>query len=378
MRPESSKSEVCSSNGSPEFRDLARLLDGLSYSCLTAKQPVQVTVSSITADSREVTASTLFVALAGSKTDGHQFIDQAIRNGCAAIIIENGKGSISEFKDADICVVAVEDSRLAYAAIAANFYDHPAREMAFIGITGTNGKTTVTYLLEHIFEQLGLPVGVIGTVNYRYSTPSGKAEVAAPFTTPEPLILQRLLRTMAKAGVRYVVMEASSHALFQNRLGDIQCDVAAFTNLSHDHLDYHADMEEYFEAKTRLFTKYLKKEGRAVITIGEAGQEPNWPTRVLDLCAKEGLHTSGPVRMKRREVRLIEIDSRRDGTTITLATMSGDITIATPLVGRFNVDNITNSYRYMSGNGVGPAKGRAPPDHCTRSSRPSATCYGRG
>jgi MurE/MurF fusion protein len=324
----------------PEVKTLAGLLDGLSYATLSALQPEQVTISSVTADSRQAQASSLFIALAGTKTDGHRFLTQAIGQGCSAIVIEEGKGNSAELADATICIVAVKDSRRACAVIAANFYDHPARKMIFIGITGTNGKTTITYLLEHILEQFGLPVGVIGTINYRYSTPLGKMEVAAPFTTPEPLILQGLLRTMAKAGVRYVLMEASSHALLQYRLGDIQCDVAAFTNLSHDHLDYHADMEEYFAAKMRLFTDYLKKDGTAVITSSEAAGGENWQVRLADLCAARGVVSIRAGVDEDAEVRLVHVDSRRDGTAITLATAAGDCRIDSPLVGRFNVDNI--------------------------------------
>ena len=340
MNPGNKLSGGPDANGYSEVKSLVELLAGLSYSTLSAIQPEQVTVSSVTADSRQVKSASLFVALAGTKTDGHRFLAQAISQGCSAIIVEEGKGNPAELADATICIVAVKDSRQAYAAIAANFHDHPAGKMIFIGITGTNGKTTITYLLEHIFERLGLPVGVIGTVNYRYSTPLGKREVAAPFTTPEPLVLQALLRTMAGAGVRYVLMEASSHALFQHRLGDIQCDVAAFTNLSHDHLDYHADMEEYFAAKTRLFTDYLKKGGKAVITFGEAGQEQSWPSRLADLCNRKGIASIKAGIGRDAEVRLVLVDSRREGTTIMLATMAGDIEITTPLVGRFNVDNI--------------------------------------
>jgi MurE/MurF fusion protein len=340
MRPGNNITGDPDSDRFTEVKTLAGLLDGLSYTTLSALQPEQVTIASVTADSRQAQASSLFVALAGTKTDGHRFLSSALGQGCTAIVIEEGKIDMAELADASLCIVAVNDSRQAYAAIAANFYDHPAREMTFIGITGTNGKTTITYLLEHIFEQFGLPVGVIGTVNYRYSSPSGKTEVAAPFTTPEPLILQALLRTMAKAGVRYVLMEASSHALFQHRLGDIQCDVAAFTNLSHDHLDYHADMEEYFAAKTRLFTDYLKKDGRGVITCSEAAEGENWQRRLTELCTARGIASVRTGVDEDAEVRLVHADSRRDGTTLQLATAAGDCRIDSPLVGRFNVENI--------------------------------------
>jgi MurE/MurF fusion protein len=339
MRPKNKHSSDDNSQGSPRLRCLADLLDGLVYSCLTATQPFQVMISSLTADSREVKASTLFIAVAGLKADGHRFIAQAISNGCAAVVVEKEAVNPAEIA-AGVCAVVVADTRKALADIAANYYDHPARSMTFIGITGTNGKTTITYLLEHIFKQYGLPVGVIGTVSYRYSTPSEKKEIAASFTTPEPLLLQGLLRTMSDAGVRYILMEVSSHALFQNRLSDIQCDVAAFTNLSRDHLDYHAGMEEYFLAKTYLFTEHLKKEGKAVITLSETGAGENWQNRMLEFCVSRNIKTIQAGVGEAAEVRLTQVRSRRDGTAISLATAGGQIDMETPLVGRFNVDNI--------------------------------------
>ena len=328
------------SGGFSGGKSLAALLDGLSYRTLSTVQPEHVAISFVTADSREAAAGGLFVALAGTRTDGHRFLAQVLSKGCCAVVIEEGKGDVAELAGAPLCIVAVQDSRAALAAIAANFYDHPAREMRFIGITGTNGKTTVTYLLEHILEAFGLPVGVVGTVNYRYSSASGKIEVAAPFTTPEPLILQGLLQTMVGAGVRYVLMEASSHALLQHRLGDIRFDVAAFTNLTHDHLDYHVDMEDYFTAKTRLFTDFLKDDGRAVITCHETPGRTNWQARLADLCTAKGIAAIRAGGGGDGQVRLVRAEHRRYGTTITLATPAGEVTIASPLVGGFNVDNL--------------------------------------
>ena len=340
MRPENNIVENRDTRGFPGDKSLAAVLDGLSYRTLSAVQPEHVPISSVTADSRDAGASSLFVALAGTRSDGHRFLAQVMSKGCRAIVIEEGKVDATGLAGSGLCIVAVHDSRAALAVIAANFYDHPSREMIFIGITGTNGKTTITYLLEHILHEFGLPVGVIGTVNYRYSTPSGKTEVAAPFTTPEPLILQGLLRTMVNAGVRYVLMEASSHALLQHRLGDIRFDVAAFTNLSHEHLDYHTDMEDYFAAKSRLFTDYLKEDGRAVMTCSEATGGANWQMRLAGICVARDIATIRAGRGEEAQVRLVQADSFRHGTTIRLATPAGEGTIASPLVGGFNVDNL--------------------------------------
>jgi len=338
MKPKNPESGGGKSGGMTPVRSLSRLLEGLTYTVLSAADPSQVLVSSMTGDSRKAGESSLFVALTGTKTDGHHYCVQAAAQGCAAILIEEGKIDPALLAGSAACIIAVKDSRRAYAGLAANFFEHPARNMRFIGITGTNGKTTITYLLEHILEQAGLAVGVIGTVNYRYSTANGKVEAAAPFTTPEPLLLQGLLRTMADAGVQYVLMEASSHALLQHRLGDIRFDVAAFTNLSRDHLDYHADMEAYYLAKTRLFTDYLKDEGKAVITCCET--EAQWPERLAELCASRKIETVLVGQEMRAEIRLVRADSRRDGTSLVLETCAGVVCMESPLVGAFNSENI--------------------------------------
>ncbi len=343
MAPVNSGMGESSGRTRPKTVSLASVLSGIAYTVLSEVAPDDVVISSVTADSREVMKSGLFVAISGAKTDGHLFLDQAMARGCTAMVVEEGRVKNSAFAEKGVCVVSVKDSRRAYAAIACNFFGHPAREMIFVGVTGTNGKTTVTYLLEHIFEQYGLPAGVIGTVSYRYSTPSGKIETPAPFTTPEPFILQKLLREMADAGVRYVLMEASSHALFQDRLGDIRFDVAAFTNISHEHLDYHGGMEEYFDSKTRLFTAYLKKDGEAVITCGETGPELSWQHRLIKLCRENGIAMLRAGWGDDIEMRLIHADSRRDGTTIMLETVEGALRINSPMVGRFNVENITTA-----------------------------------
>jgi len=345
-----SKSKGLDIEGHSHDMHLSDLLEGLAFSTLNAVDPNQVEITLVTADSRQAKKKSLFVALSGTKTDGHLYLNDAMTGGCAGIVVEEGSVDTTAIADfPDVCCIAVADSRQAYSVIAGNFYRHPAREMTFVGITGTNGKTTVTYLLEHVLESAGFRVGVIGTVNYRYSTPSGKIELPAPYTTPEPVILQGLLRKMADAGIRYVLMEASSHALFLDRLGDVRFDVAAFTNLSHDHLDYHSGMEDYFAAKTRLFTNYLKKDGTAVVTCGEAGPEQNWQVLLIRMCRNMGVKTLTAGINEDAVVRLVHADSRRDGTTIILETTTGDIRINSPMVGRFNVENIVTTIGICQG-----------------------------
>ncbi len=335
------KSKGPDSTGRPQTVCLSELLEGVSYSTANAVDLDKVFISTVTADSRQAGKNCLFIALPGLKTDGHLFLAEAEAKGCAALVAEEGRLSEAALAgETGACLISVSDTRRAYAAIAENFYRHPAQDMIFVGITGTNGKTTVSYLLEHVLIHFGLPVGVIGTVNYRYSTPLGQKEFPAPYTTPEPFILQGLLRTMADAGVRYVLMEASSHALLLDRLGDIRFDTAAFTNLSHDHLDYHGRMEDYFAAKTRLFTDYLKENGTTVITCSASGPEQNWQVLLKRLCLDRGIKTLPVGTGEDAGIRLIHADSRRDGTTIMLETTAGNVAINTPMVGKFNVENI--------------------------------------
>jgi len=205
--------------------------------------------SSITSDSREVRPGSLFVAIAGGSKDGHDFIDEVIAKGAAAII-----GERELHRKIPVPYTRVNDSRLALAEAAAAFYGHPSRSMKVLGVTGTSGKTTTTYALESILHAAGFKVGVIGTVNYRYGDAREVHVLPSTHTTPGPVELQRLIATMREKGVTHLVAEVSSHALSQKRAHGIRFDVAAFTNLTPEHLDFHRDMEDYFAAKKILFT----------------------------------------------------------------------------------------------------------------------------
>jgi len=336
---------------------LPDLLHGVVYSVLGPKQPAGVRISGVAVDSRKVRAGSLFVALAGSRTDGHAYLDQVMAHdrvcgsgielsqgcGCAALVVEESRVAPERFADCHQCVIMVADTHLAYARIAANLYGNPAQALTLVGITGTNGKTTVSYLLESVLRQKGLAVGVIGTVNYRYRDAQGQeVELPAPFTTPEPLLLQALLRQMVDAGVTHVIMEVSSHALVQRRLGDLHFDVAAFTNLSRDHLDYHRDMDDYFAAKCLLFADHLKKRGAAVITHS-ASIDPQETVRAAELVRLAEVQGARVLQCGREGVSDIyprTIQSGLDFTTMTLRVPSGLLFFSTPLVGDFNVANL--------------------------------------
>ncbi len=221
-------------------------------------------VSSVEYDSRRVKKGSLFIAVEGFTSDGHRFVDTAVDNGAAAVCVAKDRaGDFGWLKDRGVGVMETSDTRTALSRLSAAFFGFPSRSMLAIGITGTNGKTSITYMLESILKRHGLNPGVIGTINYRW----GGREFPAANTTPESRDLQEILYRMKKDGVDAVVMEVSSHALELRRADDIDFDAAVFTNLTRDPLDFHHDFEHYFSAKTRLFTllENSYKKGRCAI-----------------------------------------------------------------------------------------------------------------
>lgn len=223
-------------------------------------------ITEICYDSRKAAPGCAFLCISGTGSDGHNFVDMARRRDAAVIIAEK-----PEVQGDDVLHTA--NTRLALARMASNFYGNPARELHIIGVTGTNGKTTVTYLLKQVLEQAGHRVGLIGTIQNLI----GEQVLESNYTTPEPLTLYKILRRMADAGCDYAVMEVSSHSLAQDRVGDIRFDVGIFTNLTQDHLDFHGTMENYMLAKAKLFSMCEKgvlnaddPAGRRIAALGTA------------------------------------------------------------------------------------------------------------
>ncbi len=332
------------------------LLVSLDNHHLLIGSPSDCIITQVTSDSRKATAGSLFIALGGSRCDGHSFIDQAVEQHCSALLVEKGRLDRDFSAEAGVCVVEVDDTRSAYARIAETLFDHPARQMTMVGVTGTNGKTTVSYLLESVLHQAGRRPGVVGTINYRYRTEQGEVmQIPSSFTTPEPLLLQETLRRMADAGVDTVIMEISSHGLEQQRIGTLLFDVAAFTNLSRDHLDYHEDMEAYFAAKVLLFTKHLHEGGRAVVTMGEsAGQESPWSDKLKKICTEHNFAVlccggdSG-------DIFPLQVTGDLGGSKIRLQTPAGEWDVSSPLVGDFNVTNIQTTFGIALALGLDPS-----------------------
>lgn len=237
---------------------LKEYLEGIP--CTTSIPPgemEQISVTSVTNDSRQVREGSIFVCVRGGRFDGHTKAAEALDNGAAAVVVERDLGLPRQ--------ILAENSRAAYALLCANHFGNPARKLKLVGITGTSGKTTVAFLIKSILEQAGKKVGLIGTIRNQI----GELEFPAKHTTPDPYQLHTMLDRMAEAGCEYVVMEASSHALDQQRLTGCRFAAAVFTNFSQDHLDYHKTMENYFAAKKKLFSMTEKP----VVNLDDANGE---------------------------------------------------------------------------------------------------------
>ena len=295
-------------------------------------------VPDIAYDSRKVVPGSLFVAVRGSHSDGHQFIPQAIKQGAVAVVAEHGRTAAAP---GDVPVMFVHDSRRALALLAGAFYDHPSRRLRLVGVTGTNGKTTTTYLVKAIIEAAGNIAGLIGTIDYRV----GDKVYPAPNTTPESLDLQRLLAEMAALRATHCVMEVSSHALTLGRTVGCRFAAAAFTNLTQDHLDFHETMESYFQAKLRLFTG-LSADASAVVNdddprAAEIISATRARTITFGMTGRADVRPSGTIR------------HGIEGLAFTAATPAGPVSIESPLVGRHNVYNILTAIGLGSALGFG-------------------------
>lgn len=224
-----------------------------------------IDIKGIAFDSRKVKPGDLFVAIRGKNSDGHDFISDSIKRGAVSVIYQKDwtEALVIREKYPEIAWIGADDTRDAIAHISARFFNNPSEEATLVGITGTNGKTTISYILKYILEGCGHDTGVIGTIGYLIKNEFFQA----PHTTPESPDFQQLLRKMVDEGCRYIISEVSSHALFQKRVDYSRFKTAIFTNLTQDHLDFHMTMEGYYKAKEKLFTELLADGGCAVINI---------------------------------------------------------------------------------------------------------------
>ncbi len=276
-----------------------------------------VRITDVTHDSREAGPGALFVAIRGYRTDGHRFVGEAIAAGAPAVVVEDDV-------ETQAPRIVVADSRRALATLAAEVHGHPSERVALVGVTGTNGKTTVTHLVEAIAERLGRKAGIIGTIQTRV----GGRVIPSVRTTPEASDLQRMLAEMVRAGAEVVAMEVSSHALALGRVDETTFAVAAFTNLGRDHLDFHGDLEAYFAAKLELFRSGRAR--RAVVWTDDphgvrVAQETSLPLLTVG---------SGPADLRGRVVA-----TSLEGSVVEATYRGETLEVRIPLPGVFNVAN---------------------------------------
>jgi UDP-N-acetylmuramoyl-L-alanyl-D-glutamate--2,6-diaminopimelate ligase len=328
---------------------LGDILSGCEYEVMPLHKDggvLTMEISGIAYDSRKVKKNSVFVAVKGEHLDGHEFIRDAVRHGAAVIV-----GEAAAQSDPSCLFIRVHDSRKALACMANNFCHRPSEDVSVIGVTGTNGKTTTSYLIKAILEAWEKKTGLIGTISYLI----GDKQYPAVHTTPEAPEFQGLLQEMASAGCSHVVTEVSSHALFQKRVDHTRFVVVVFTNLTRDHLDFHETMENYFAAKERLFTQLLTGAATAVINVddewgrrliaevaagsGTVGQRNGRPAIIT-----YGLESKADIALSQREDSPI-------GVSFTLTYQGRSYRMDSPLIG------IPNMYNILAAAAVGVALG---------------------
>lgn len=304
------------------MKNLFNIINGLDYQLLQGD--LEIELSSIQYDSRKCVPNSLFVAIEGEEFDGHNFIESAIEKGARAIVCEK-----MDFKsNPSLTVLKVENSRKALARLSHNWYERPTENMCIIGVTGTNGKTTTTFLLKSIFEKAGYKVALIGTTGIII----GNEFLPANHTTPESLELAAAFNLMKSKDVSFVAMEVSSHALSQHRCDFIDFDAALFTNLTLDHLDYHKTMEDYAYAKKNLFDS-MKSDSISIAIYNEV-----WTDFLLQDCKSERKFSIGYEQKDHFQIDNILLGAF--GTQFSLKANDETIKIKSPLIGKFNIENL--------------------------------------
>ena len=293
---------------------LKELLQGILV--LETNADMQMNIEAVAYDSRKVTSGSLFVAISGFASDGNRFIPMAMEKGAAVVVT-------AKRPESDIPYVLVENDRYALAMIGTNFYGHPAKSMTMIGVTGTNGKTSVTLLLKHVLEKtLGAKVGLIGTMENLV----GDEVIPTERTTPESFELQGLFARMRDAGCTHVVMEVSSHALTLDRVGGVHFNVAAFTNLTEDHLDFHKTMDAYCDAKAELFARC----DRAVINA----DDPYAPRMIAKAACPVTTYS-----LREATLRAENLELHAEGIRFDAVDAQGSVAVSLGIPGKFTVYN---------------------------------------
>ncbi len=308
---------------------LRELLTNVDNVVLTSEHPAMDTeIQGLKTNSHACGAGDLFIGMPGTRVDGGDFWPSAIASGAVAAVI-SPQAIQKHPPTPEACVIAAEDMIKACAELASTFYDYPGQKLKLVGVTGTNGKTTTTHLIEHFLNQANLSTALMGTLYTRWKD----FLQTAVHTTPFAVELQQQLASAIDAGNDYGVMEVSSHALAQGRVMGCQFEVGVFTNLTQDHLDFHRDMEDYFAAKALLFSpNYLK--GRAIINADDSyGQR-----LIVSLNSEQVWSYS--VRDRNANLWMSDLNYEPNGVSGTLHTPKGEVAFRSPLVGQFNLENL--------------------------------------
>ena len=297
-----------------------------------------VEVTSVASDSRLVERGGIFVAIPGFETDGHRFIGQALERGAGAVLVQEDQQSLwgNAVAGLDVAVATAKETRTALATVSAAFFEHPARSLRVIGITGTKGKTTTTYLTAALLEAGGRQTGLISSVEFKI----GPRFVmnSTQTTTPDSLEVQSLLAQMREAAADYAVVESTSHGLSLHRLDHLEFDVAAFTNLYPDHLDFHANLDDYLAAKGRLFQMLDEAFDKGIGKTAVLNADDPASERLRPLSNKARVLTYG-IEASEADVRATDISLSERGSHFRLVTQTADIAVELPLLGLFNVYN---------------------------------------
>jgi UDP-N-acetylmuramoyl-L-alanyl-D-glutamate--2,6-diaminopimelate ligase len=336
---------------------IKEVLEGINILKFYAKKGIDnilnTPINGVKYNSKKISQGDVFVCLQGRHTDGIFYIDEAIKNGAICIVFDKE----IKFDYENVLGILVNDTSDTLAKLASNFYDHPSKKLLLIGVTGTNGKTTVTYLLESIFKEAGYNPGVIGTINYRFNN----NVYESPNTTPFASDLQKLLFDMYNSGVNVVIMEVSSHSLVQKRVLECEFDVGIFTNLSQEHLDYHKTMQDYFDAKSILF-KSIKPEKKEIFKNSEVGKkvcvinfDDYWGKKLVELCNDKEtiLYTKGSKNgHSKNKFKAVNTKYFVDKTQFEIVYNKNRVMVETQLLGEFNVYNILAAFATAYSQGI--------------------------
>lgn len=304
---------------------LSNILNGVDLVEVIGKR--ELPIQGIALHSAQVGEGFLFIAIRGGKFDGHNYIEDAVKRGAIAVVCES-------YPDMEAkTTVIVKDSRISASRIAANFYNHPAGKLRVVGITGTNGKTTIAYLCRNILSSAGEKTGLMGTIEYIIN---GRT-IPAERTTPDSVLIQSLLREMVDDGCKAVAMEVSSHSLVQHRVDDVEYDVAIFSNLTRDHLDYHLTMEDYLKAKLLLFRGLTEKKLKNFTKVAVVNADDSACSEVIHstkaLVIRYGINNNC-------DIHASNIRLTTTGTVFKVTTPDAEFEVNTSLPGRHNIYNI--------------------------------------